>query len=107
MGSEEERKRRREREEEDEREQEEAQAKARKGETSKNTVSGISGPPEDKIHEFLQRADVLIDQLNNLYNMYTAGAERLPPNEKRKMLEQLMVTIQSTGKPTPAIQFKS
>src|SRR4051794_14987156 len=92
-------KRRREREDENEREE-----SLRKGNQEPSPSSG--GIPLEKLDEFLQRAEILIDQLNNLYNMYVAGAENLPPTEKRKQLDQIMITITFTGKPTPSLIFK-
>jgi hypothetical protein len=54
----------------------------------------------------MQRADVLIDQLSNLYNMYVAGVEKAPPTEKRKQLDQIIQTLTYSGKPTPSLIFK-
>jgi len=95
-------KRRRDRE--DEAEQEEALKK-----NSSQTLGSTSREgaiPSEKFDEFIQRAEILIDQLNNLYNMFAAGAEQLPPAEKRRQLDQLMVTLTYTGKPTPSMLFK-
>lgn len=69
-----------------------------------------SGQPqaasEGKLDQLLEQAGPLIEQLNNLYNQYFAGAERNPPNERRKHLDQIMASIQLTHKPTAAIQFR-
>jgi hypothetical protein len=99
MASEEEnRKRRREREDEAEREQE----LLNKNKSSSNT-GNISS---DKVDELINRGDLLIDQLNNLYTMFASGAEKLPPTERRQQLDQIMATLQLMSKPTPALSFK-
>ena len=59
-----------------------------------------------KLHELMDRAGPAIEQLNNLYNQYFAGAERRPPLERRQQLDQLMEMIRMLGKPTQAIRFK-
>lgn len=72
----------------------------------KSAESG-SGPPEDKILEWMDLATPMIEQLNNLYNQYFSGVERVPPTERRKQLDQLMFSIQNTSKPTTGLQFRS
>jgi hypothetical protein len=59
-----------------------------------------------KIEELIHRAEPLIEQVNNLYAMFTSGVERLPPHEKRKQLEQLMATLQSMAKPNTTYSFR-
>lgn len=90
--------RRREREDEEEREEE-----LKKEKESPSFSSGVSS---EKLVELLERADVLIEQLTHLYNMYFAGAERLPPVEKRKQLDQIMLSVTYAAKPTPSLLFK-
>jgi hypothetical protein len=60
----------------------------------------------DRFDEFLSRADPLIEQINNLYNMYIAGVEKTPPLQKRKILDQVMASLQGMSKPTPSARFK-
>ncbi len=71
---------------------------------------GVAQTPKDssneKLVELIQRAEPMIEQLNNLYNMYFAGAEKRPPIERRSQLDQLMATLQLMSKPTPALQFR-
>ncbi len=72
-------------------------------------ISGETSPfgvPSEKLVAFVDRADTLIDQLNNSYRMYVTGAEKLPPTERRKILDQIMVTVIYTGKPTQAMLFR-
>lgn len=88
------RKRRREREDEQERE-----------DAKKNNEVRIEEGTE-KLDELIQRVDPLISQLNNLYNMFMSGAENVIPMERRKQLDQLMVSLQMMSKPTAGSLFK-
>ena len=60
----------------------------------------------EKLDDLLARAEPLVEQLNNLYNIYASGAELNPPIERRKNLEQVMVTLQMMPKPTPGALYK-
>lgn len=93
--------RRREREEEEEAERQEILVK-----DNSNAKLGSISAGTDKIQELCQRAEVLIEQVNNLYNQYLSGAEKRPPIERRKQLDQIMSTLMVMGKPTPSIQFR-
>lgn len=95
-------KRRRAREDEQDREEAEAIKKSQTGDVQK-PVSTLS---TDKLFDLLQRAEPLIEQLDHLYGMYFSGAEKLPPLERRKALEQTMTTLQLMNKPTPAAVFR-
>ena len=65
---------------------------------------GLEG--SEKVIELLKRAEPMIEQLNHLYNMFLSGAEKLPPNEKRKQLDQIMAALITMPKPTPALKFR-
>jgi hypothetical protein len=69
-----------------------------------------TGAPKEenstRIDELLRRAEPMIAQLNTLYTMFITGVERLPPLEKRKQLEQIMATLQSTPKPNATYGFR-
>lgn len=101
MGREEESwKRRRSREDEaDQEEKKHSPVKKRENEKSSELTS-------EKLDDLIQRAEPMIDQLNNLYNMFAVGVERLAPMERRKQLDQIMLAIQMTSKSTPASLFK-
>jgi hypothetical protein len=92
------------REQEDEREREEETLALKKPSGQGLPTSGIGS---EKLDEMLTRADTLIDQLNNLYNMFISGVEKLPPVERRKQLDQTILSIQMTNKPTASLSFKS
>jgi len=99
---------RRMREREDERDEEERKeilerALKSGGKGGGDTLSGASGA---KFEELAHRAEPLIEQVNNLYQMYATGLEPRPPMEQRKMLDQLVTTMATMGKPTPAQQFR-
>lgn len=55
----------------------------------------------------IEQAQTLIDQVGALMKMYVAGIERLPPIEKRKQLEAIIIQIQNAAKPTNAMQFRA
>ncbi|HTL11410.1 MAG TPA: hypothetical protein VL588_02915 [Bdellovibrionota bacterium] len=63
-------------------------------------------PASAKFDELIDRAVPLIEQLNNLYNMFFAGAEKRPPIERRKVLDQVIDTLTKIGKNTAAQRFK-
>ncbi len=94
---------RRRRDRELEREQEEEEEKEHQlNESSSKPV----GPSTDRFEELIKRAEPMIEQLNNLYNMFISGAERLPPTERRKQLDQVMLSLQHVSKPTLSAQFR-
>lgn len=99
MEDEEERLRRRRREAEDERDTERLKANPTPGKP-------LSDPTGDKFIELIERAEPMIEQLNTLYNMYAAGAEKLPPTERRKQLDQTMTALQMLNKGTLANRFR-
>lgn len=59
-----------------------------------------------KIEELLDRAEPLIEQLDNLYKIYLAGIEKRPPIERRTHLDRTMEMITMMAKPTRALQFR-
>ena len=95
--------RKRQREREDEQEAEDRAAKARSNSSGSSNNKEALG---EKLEELLLRADPLVEQLNNLYNIYVSGAEQIPPTERRKNLDMIMVTLQMLSKPTPGALYK-
>lgn len=93
------RKRRREREDEQDREAEARVAKIQ-GKIS------AANPSSQEIDSLLHQGEVLIEQLDRLYQSYFQGIERLPPIQKRKQLDDLILQIDKRPKPTTQIQFK-
>jgi len=98
---------RRRREREDEEEAAQQAKKASVGEGGKVGLPGSIGGDSEQLASLIERAEPLIEQLNNLYNQYIVGAEQRPPLERRKQLDQLMMTVQMMGKPTPTMQFRA
>jgi hypothetical protein len=99
------RKRQREREREDERDAEErAIRQARASGVSASEANKIVG---DKFTELILRVEPMMEQLNNLYNMFVSGMEKVAPIEKRKQLDQMMLNIQNMPKYNPSQLFKS
>src|SRR4051794_29085650 len=99
-------KRRREREQEREEEDERERLAKLEGVKPGKASTGSPGSPDDKLSDLISRADGMIEQVNNLYNMFAAGVERLAPVERRKQLEQVMLSAQMISKPTQAALFK-
>ena len=110
-------KRRRERE--DERDAQEEEEKRRKSGGFENQKSSSSGKPgasgldavvtkqdSDKVSDLLLRAEPMIEQLNNLYRMYAVGVDSIPPHERRKQLDTLMLSLEMTPKLTATLLFK-
>jgi hypothetical protein len=80
---------------------------AEEGTTTKLEIDQTQFVDSKRIDEMIARAEPLIDQVNALYNLYLAGTERLPPNERRNHLDQLMTTITQVAKPTAAVRFRA
>ena len=99
---------RREREDEDEAAHELRRLQAR-GAVPPNTPGAgtAGGPPVTKIQDLMDRIPPLIEQVNQLYQMYFAGVEKRPPIERRQFLDQSMTQLAAFPKPTSAIQFKA
>jgi hypothetical protein len=110
----------REREDQEEREREEAlQAellKKRLQPGGKKSDAGVelvreasiqsSGGSTEKLVELMDRVEPLLDQVRVLYAQYFSGAERLPPIERRKQLDQVMNALSLMAKPTQVHQFR-
>ena len=77
-----------------------------KGAQTRNEAAVPKAVSGEKYEEQLARVEPMILQLNNLYNQFIAGAERSPPTERRKQLDQMMAGLQLASKPTPTAQFK-
>jgi hypothetical protein len=71
------------------------------------TLEGSTDRSNDKLEDLIHRADGMIEQVSNLYNMFAVGVEKLAPIERRKQLEQVMLSIQMMSKPTPSALFKA
>lgn len=91
----------------EEREEEEAKASALEKPNPRLGGSGVGAAIDShQLAELLARAEPMIEQLNNLYNMYVAGVEKRPPLEKRSQLDALVASLQNLHKPTAAQQFR-
>ncbi len=104
-------KRLREREEEDERAREEAKeneaSRKKSGLGPAQIKMGSVDVDSDQLSKMIHEADVLIEQVNNLYAMYFQGIERRAPMEKRQLLDTSVTRILAAPKANPAMQFKS
>jgi DNA repair exonuclease SbcCD ATPase subunit len=62
--------------------------------------------PTQKIEQLISQAEPLIDQVNNLYNQFATGVERLAPVQKRSQLEALINQLQATPKTNETYRFR-
>lgn len=95
---------RREREDEDEASYQSRVVQNRTG-SPLNAKDG--GPPLSSLQDLLDRIPPLIEQVNQLYNMYFSGAEKRPPVERRQYLDQCIAQLGAFPKPTQAAQFRA
>ncbi len=65
------------------------------------------GPPVSKLEDLIEKIPPLIEQVNQLYNMYLSGVEKRPPIERRQYLDQCIAQLGAFPKPTQAAQFKA
>lgn len=78
------------------------------------TASSLSGRPEvasetasASVVQLIERIETLLEQVGSLYNQYFAGAEKLPPIERRKQLDQSIAQLQSAQKAMTADRFRA
>jgi len=68
---------------------------------------GTGGPPVSKLEDLIEKIPPLIEQVNQLYNMYLSGVEKRPPIERRQYLDQCIAQLGAFPKPTQVAQFKA
>ena len=59
-----------------------------------------------KFDEMMARAEPMVEQLNHLYKSFTLGLDKIPPNVKRRQLDQLMVALLSIQKINATYRFR-
>ena len=96
----------REREREQEEGAESSKEKARRESKANYVPEVVQSVEGDRLHALVERAEPLIEQLNNLYASYIAGVDKIPPTERRKQLDQTMTALQLSAKPTRALAFR-
>jgi hypothetical protein len=94
------------REREDEQTGELSLRERRAGVTASESTSVKADMDSEKLAGLLESTRTLIDQLNNLYNMYFQGVEQRPPSEKRRLLDKTMEQLMNVPKPTAAALFR-
>lgn len=94
----------RERDEEREQEQKE-QLNIESGGKPNRSENAASG--EGTILDLISKAEIMIDQVQNLYHMYTSGLERLPPITQRKLLDDLATKILAAPKLSASASFRA
>lgn len=88
---------------EKEEEEEEAARKAPGAQKKGDAPAAATG---DKLLDLIARSEPMIEQLDHLYMMFIAGADKIPPNEKRKQLDQTMAGLQAMSKPSQSAAFR-
>lgn len=71
------------------------------------SVSGKATVSPEQLVALIEKSEPMIEQLNQLYQMYLAGVEKRPPLQLRQQLDQNFQKIQRTPKPTPMLQFRA
>ena len=97
----------REREEEEQAEKNLTPQKGGKALRPDQAALEAKGASSEKLIELIERGTPMLEQLNNLYNMYFGGAEKRAPIERRQQLDQIAQTVQLMSKPTPTLQFRA
>jgi hypothetical protein len=54
----------------------------------------------------LSRADLQLEQIQHLYNMYVAGVERTPPHSQRKQIDELFFKMMGVPKNNQTLLFR-
>lgn len=79
----------------------------------KRLATGLSPTPgplptnTQDIDKLVQQIEPLIEQVNNLYGMFFSGVEKRPPQEKRRLLDAMVMQLTNAPKPNPGVQFRS
>jgi hypothetical protein len=83
------------------------------GLTLRERRTGVESPAakakdldSERLENAIESTRTLIDQLNNLFNMYVAGVEERLPIEKRKLLDKTMEQLTATPKTSSASLFR-
>ena len=89
------------RDREDEKEDEDFGKPGKHGQVGKPGSAGTF--TSEKLDELVARAEPMIDQLGNLYNMFASGAERAAPTERRLRFTQCA----GSDFPSPSVFFNA
>jgi hypothetical protein len=71
-----------------------------------NAKLGHNSTADTVLVEMLQKCEVMMEQITNLYGMWIQGMERAPPIERRRHLDDLILKIQAAPKPTANLRFR-
>lgn len=61
---------------------------------------------QNPILKLIARADLMLEQIQHLYNMYVAGVEKTPPLTQRKQIEEMMSKLGGAPKNNQTILFR-
>lgn len=99
-------------EREEEAEKERLELVKRRGKTpskapgSKAAKAEAEAAAAGSIFEMMAQGELLLEQIQNLYQMFVAGMERTPPVTHVKRLDDLMKALNAAGKPTATGKFQ-
>jgi hypothetical protein len=71
-----------------------------------NAKIGESTTTDQILIDLLSKCEVMMEQITNLYGMWIQGMERMPPNERRRHLEDMLLKIQAAPKPSANLRFR-
>lgn len=64
-------------------------------------------PNENPVIRMIARADMMLEQVQHLFNMYVAGIEMTPPHTQRKQLQDLYQKVVTAPKNSTNILFRA
>ncbi len=99
-------KERRRREEKEERDRAELEGTPQPARAVPGKPQADAPPPTGDTQTLFQQIEPMLEQLNNLYQMYANGVEKRPPTERRQLLETLITRVQESARATPALRFR-
>lgn len=74
------------------------------GSGTRESIQSLSDPTV--LVKKLEELDVLIEQIDRLYQMFFTGIEKKPPLEKHSRLDAEFARLDKAPKNTPAIRFR-
>ena len=82
--------------------------KAGAGKTKPGASASRAAPGSSaSLEALLDRAGPLIDRLDSLYRQYLSGAEKRPPVEARRQLDECITQIQAQPRATQLLKFRT
>lgn len=61
----------------------------------------------DRIRALMAQIEPRIEQVHQLYRQYFSGVEKRPPKVMHEQLQQQIVSLKASQKPTPSLKFQA